>query len=299
MLVDPSPPSLTGGGHRHWGPGELARVEGLVPAVEPRRRRPRRPGQGLDQIGWPYWAPLSISRTQEAERFITLARARWDMTRKLDKNLVPARLRAMAESDPDLLEFGAAVHRYRLNPPLSASELDAFEQQHGLALPEDYRHFLTEIGNGGAGPFYGVFPFGMQDSMRDLCRWEDGGLVGDLSRPFPHRTEWNLPSAFWDERPDPGPDVSDEEEDRLMEEWDARLDREYWSPSLTDGAIPVCHRGCALRVWLVILGPERGHVWADDRVDEGGLYPIPGSSGDRATFSDWYLAWLKESPTSP
>jgi hypothetical protein len=42
-------------------------------------------------------------------------------------------------------------------------------------LPQEYRHFLTEIGNGGAGPFYGLFPWGKWDGAgRELVTWQGG-----------------------------------------------------------------------------------------------------------------------------
>jgi hypothetical protein len=63
---------------------------------------------------------------------------------------------------------------------------------------------------------------------------------------------------------------------------------------LVNGAIPVCHIGCALRRWLVVTGPERGHIWCDDRADQRGLYPLRLHGADRVTFIDWYLDWLRD-----
>jgi hypothetical protein len=49
-----------------------------------------------------------------------------------------------------------------LNPPLREVDVVAFEDVHKVSLPPDFRQVLTEVGNGGAGPLYGVFP---------LARW--------------------------------------------------------------------------------------------------------------------------------
>src|SRR5512142_2282534 len=76
--------------------------------------------------------------------------------------------------------FGATSHLFLLNPPLPEADVISFERRHKVSLPDDYRRFITEIGNGGAGPYYGVFPFGKDDDDRD---WEGGGFVGDLSKP--------------------------------------------------------------------------------------------------------------------
>jgi hypothetical protein len=98
--------------------------------------------------------------------------------------------------------FGSAVHQYRLQPPLSLSVIETFEEHNKLALPGDYKYFMTEIGNGGAGPHNGLFPFGKQSDLRQgFCDWADAESVGDLSKPFPHTEAWNVPASFWQQQP--------------------------------------------------------------------------------------------------
>ena len=210
----------------------------------------------------------------------------------LDRPTVLRLLGELDRRDPRRKVFGAASHDYKLNPPLPIAVVEAFEGRHGVSLPEDYRLFITEIGDGGAGPCYGVLPFGKDDDDHD---WEGGGLVGDPSRPFPHTGAWNLPQSFWDGEPDPPPGTPPEEEDRLMEAWDRELEAYYWNPAIMDGAIPICHLGCAYRQWLVIHGPQRGFVWNDDRADDGGISPLLGGSGGPVTFTRWYMTWLEDS----
>src|SRR5208283_1056219 len=182
------------------------------------------------------------------------------MPKTLDKPTILGLLDRLDRRDPRRKVFGAGTHQYKVNPPLSVSVIEAFENQQGVPLPEDYRSFITEIGNGGAGPFYGLFPFGMHDDGFDLCTWESGGLIGELSKPFPHVTAWNLPESFWNVEPDPAPDTPLEEEDRLWEAWDKVLTEHYLNPAIMNGVIPICHQGCALRKWLVIKGDQRRFV---------------------------------------
>lgn len=196
--------------------------------------------------------------------------------------------------DPNRKIFGSNGHRYRLNPPLPLPTIEAFERQHRVLLPDDYRMFLTEIGNGGAGPAYGVFPFGQEDDGFEFCAWEEGSLVGDLSKRFRHTDAWNLPDLFWEQEPSPPPDVLPEDEDRLYEAWDRELEANYWNPAIMDGAIPICHLGCAYRQWLVINGEQRGYVWDDDRADQAGIRPHRNPDGRQLTFSDWYMTWLSK-----
>jgi hypothetical protein len=185
--------------------------------------------------------------------------------------------------------FGAESQRFQLNEPLPESDVSAFEERHSIALPGDYRHFLTRIGNGGAGPFYGVFPLGMMDDAFGLQRWrESDGMVGALAEPFPHMTAWNDLTGKPADLP-VGVDLGSHDElDALMELFDGH----YWNPSLVNGAIPICHTGCALRIWLVLTGGQAGHLWYDKRAEYGGLMPLTLDDGSPLKFAEWYEGWL-------
>src|SRR5437899_422192 len=79
--------------------------------------------------------------------------------------------------------FGSEKHGFRLNPPLTEAELDAFEKKNHVRLPNDYRTFLKDAGNGGAGPFYGLLPLEEWDGF---CGWLMDDCPGDfLARPCP------------------------------------------------------------------------------------------------------------------
>jgi len=183
--------------------------------------------------------------------------------------------------------FGADVHEFRLGPTKSEADICEFEQKHNVKLPNDYRQFLVDIGNGGAGPFYGVFPLGEMDSNFGLRSWqENDGFIGDLSESFPLERAWNDVSAM------PSDDLAERDEaeyDRQMEAFDTV----YWRPSLVNGAIPICHEGCALRVWLVVTGSFAGHLWEDRRTEYAGLKPLQLGDGSLAKFSVWYREWLE------
>lgn len=210
----------------------------------------------------------------------------------LDVTTVRNALEALDRRDPKRRLHGAWEHVYQLNPPLPLGVLEAFEAEHGITLPEDYKYFLTTIGNGGAGPAYGLLSFGEYDEGV----WSDGRLVGDVGQPFPYAAAWNLPESFWSQEPDLPSGTPVEEEDRLLEAWHAIVEREYWNPQRMNGAIPICHRGCALRQWLVVHGLQRGYVWNDDRADCAGVSPLTDAEGQPMTFRDWYIDWLEKAP---
>ncbi|AXG79181.1 SMI1/KNR4 family protein [Streptomyces paludis] len=54
--------------------------------------------------------------------------------------------------------FGEEEHKFRLGPKLTEARIAAFEDEHGVCLPDAYRQFLTHIGGSGAAPFYGLVP---------------------------------------------------------------------------------------------------------------------------------------------
>ncbi len=63
-------------------------------------------------------------------------------------------------ADAKLKVFGANAHGYAIHAPTSAQDLSNIEASLAITLPEAYRRFVLEIGNGGdgyngsgAGPF--------------------------------------------------------------------------------------------------------------------------------------------------
>jgi hypothetical protein len=119
--------------------------------------------------------------------------------------------------------FGADTHTYKLCPTLTEEELQYFESEHQIILPHDYRLYLKEIGNGGAGPDYG------------LATLQDAALYRDLSKPLllTKATEH----------------YSEEE----LVTFDSR--DEY------PGILEICHHGCAIYSYLVVNGPTYGTIW--------------------------------------
>jgi hypothetical protein len=199
--------------------------------------------------------------------------------RPSDISSIPARLARLRANGDDRSVSGADSHRFRVNPPLSEADLADFERRHRIVLPPDYREFLLTVGNGGAGPDCGVHKLGCADEDRP---WNpDDWLIGDLAAPFPHTAEWN-PVPFDPDKDDPS--------DELLSE----IEPEYFALKHVNGAIPICHRGCNLRFWLVVTGTEARHVWYDRRVEWRGLIPVPATWAPRATFGDWYCDWLIE-----
>ena len=224
-----------------------------------------------------------------------------EITDRLDR--IRRGLAALRDLDPACAQFGARSHGYALGDPVSEDSVAAIEAEHGFRFPEDYRRFLIELGNGGAGPSYGVFPLGMRDQGFALAPW--GSWVTKASEPFPHRDAFN-PTELLDEGMPREEDFEDDQGELDQDAFDAamrafdRSDRReeneavYWgSMALGVGSIPLCHHGCAQRSWLIVTGPEAGTVWEDMLADQCGVAPTKVDDQARVSFTEWYLHWLE------
>jgi SMI1 / KNR4 family (SUKH-1) len=175
---------------------------------------------------------------------------------------VRARLAAARAADPELRRFGADTHRYALGPPLDEAAVAEFEARHGVVLPAAHRSFLTEVGDGGAGPYYGLYP--LDGSGLHPVDVDERARPGHLAAAFPHTVAWN-PVYYG-----PHPEITEDD---------------YSADEQTAGSLVICHYGCGALFRLVVTGPARGQVWFDDRCSGGGLTPGPD-------FATWYGDWL-------
>ncbi len=103
---------------------------------------------------------------------------------------IKEKLVRLKEVDSIYQIFGAGKHQCYLNPTKTEGELVTFERIHKIQLPASYRAFLAQVGNGGAGSYYGLEPL-ENSQYEDLDSHNQAYLI-DLSQPFPHTEPWNL-----------------------------------------------------------------------------------------------------------
>ena len=153
---------------------------------------------------------------------------------QMTRDDVQKALACLRASDAD--DYEAKAHGYRLHPPLSEAEALAVEQRLGARLPTEYREFVTLVGDGGAGPGFGLH------SLRDWmakgvkARRKSREELADPSRPF-------------------GRPATVREASRL-------------GGFPTHGLIALCETGCGGAFGLVTAGLERGWVWTISNVGE-------------------------------
>ena len=213
-------------------------------------------------------------------------------TKQMNREEVLETLAYLEKTSPDV--FGAKNHGFRLNKPCGEEGVLSFERASKIRLPDDYRKFISLIGNGGAGPDYGIFQLGtMQDQGYNCGTWQQE--VGNIAEDFPYSLET---SADNEEGGKPnlfvvGPyGYKRRHRGAIAPNEHANLE---WHTGAVNGAIPVCHGGCGYFFWLVISGVEAGHLWFDNRAAELGFEPILSESGNSTSFDRWYMDWLEAS----
>ena len=118
-----------------------------------------------------------------------------------------------------------------------------------------FRAFLTEVGNGGAGPSYGLYD--LEEAFRlDAIETHEGPLQF-YATPFPHTADWNPPLEAQPE---------DYEEGRRI-----------------TGSLVLAEFGCGAFHRLVL----NGEVWFDDRCADGGVVR-------ERDFIEWYMTWFEQ-----
>jgi uncharacterized protein (TIGR02996 family) len=201
-----------------------------------------------------------------------LLRRHATLIRPWQRRLAVGRLRhllARMQQDADVVGGAEGPDDpYVPGPCLTEGELAAWEAARGLALPEEYRLFLREVGNGGA----------MPGSYTDFIIEPLAGLEfrASTTSPFPVTAD-RLRSRLREIKP----------EDRLTGEVLFPELREYReADSLPPGCLTFGQYPSADSLFLVTAGELRGSVWCAVN------YGVPEL--DRLGEPLGFLAWFED-----
>lgn len=152
---------------------------------------------------------------------------------------------------------------WHLNPPIPQTDVGAIENAYGFVLPEEYKKFITQIGNGGDIP-------SLHDD--DPCRFIPFGdtlELKDVGYDFPLSESWE-----WDTD--------------LNFSMDDPKDAEKWEQVQKNGIVALAKEdvGGGQAYFLVVSGERKGEVWERD---ESGILRLPG-----CTFLDWVELYLSK-----
>jgi hypothetical protein len=178
--------------------------------------------------------------------------------------------------------FGADSHKYRLDSPIDIKEVETFEKKYNISLPEEYKIFLTQIGNGGyehksqvgnsgAGPNYGIYKLG---DKHQFC-------MGNSANPT---LEYLTKEPFFNSK------TTKEEWEKISEnmsenitddEYDKEFERVY------SGILTISACGCAGYTGIMLSGENKGRiVYIYDELEYCPQF------AQEANFLDWYENWL-------
>lgn len=169
----------------------------------------------------------------------------------------------------DLVE--TTKYRFKVNPKIYIGDFLVMQNKLGVELTEEYRLFLTEIGDGAIFKYSGLLS--LQQSAELSC-WDVGGT-------FPYTETWNPEYE--------GLTLDDSPESLGQSEYDRRRE---WMLAWSDGwhmtgTWLVDDIGCGYYRHLVINGAERGYLWEDLRAADEGVTPVM-LHNKRASFLDFY-----------
>lgn len=143
--------------------------------------------------------------------------------------------------------------------PIPVDEIEAFERTYRISLPDDYRRFLLEIGDGAPGPGEGILPF------------RHGVIEEAVGVPFPGRNT--------------GDDEADDEHN-------AEIDIVDWH----NGVLPIAEFDeNGVSYYVVVHGEERGRIWEVD----GEYSPAASPLCRPLNFREWYALWLDRQRVAP
>lgn len=197
---------------------------------------------------------------------------------------IKEKIKQLKKSDKYFSLFGSQSHRYMINPVISLDKIRQFESTYNVTLPSDYVAFITIIGNGGMGPYYGLEPF--ENCLFDDLDYKRQDFLLNPGKPFLYTEPWNLEFITT---------IDKEENEAAYEEEYSRFQEKYYNRELMNGTIAICNYGCAISLNLVVNGQEYGNIWTDDRASDNGIYPSRELNTDRISFLNWYELWLDNS----
>lgn len=192
-------------------------------------------------------------------------------------NYIKNLIKKVAEKDKNYEIFGAKVHQYELNETVSLEWVRAFEKQFQVKLPQEYVFFITKVGNGGVGPYYGIDPLSLDE---DYVRY-----YNNLSKPSIYNEDYlqfyNDNITLFENKK--RYDAQEDDEEAFHEKQKQIYD------TLENGTLNINNQGCTCDALLVVNGSRAGEiVYIDWELDVD--YP-PGLIN--MTFLEWYQGFFE------
>lgn len=158
---------------------------------------------------------------------------------------------------------GNYVHMHLFRPVVDREELELWEEIMGFTLPEDYRYYLTCLGNGGAGPDHGILPFHflLNDDYqkKSIYAYGQEQRFYDLAKRR-YEFEFIDIDALYEEYCNCIPEkeqMSYSQFDDML--WE-NIEREVYDPLYEHGLLNIGDPGCSGNIALLLNGSYRGYI---------------------------------------
>ncbi len=213
--------------------------------------------------------PCSIQKIIEDEEHNTgrTVKENDTMSKKYTRAYIYELLDKARKVDSEYKVFGSDRHKYQLNPPVSMDEVLKVEAEFNIKLPEDYVYFLTEIGNGGAGPYYGLYS--LEELRKNQYCIQDINLKPVIDN--------HLSKEIWND---------------LMEQMDTDDDDLYdeIKQHINTGIFIIGTQGCTYDNLLMCKGSETGNIVYIDWNLESEYPPVL----TKMSFWEWYISFFQD-----
>lgn len=190
---------------------------------------------------------------------------------------IKSKLLEAAKVDKGLKAFGASSHKYYIHEPASIEEVNTFERKFSVDLPDCYKSFVLQIGNGGksyansgAGPFYGIYPLGK--GIDELVYENTEKYVKNESVLHPKMTNDDWSKV-----------IEKIENDNISDS-----DYEKELGKIFGGILPIGSQGCSYLHGIILSGAHKGKVVNIDQELQKPHFTFEDN------FLDWYERWLDE-----
>ncbi len=202
-----------------------------------------------------------------------------------------AEIKALAEEglriDPKCNIFGASHHKWHFGEPVNLQQIHNFESDMKITLPEPFVRYLTELGNGGAGPDYGIYSLEMMRERNPfLAKTANLPVMLDHSLTAAQWTDYAQKYEALDDKIMADEFDTTEEQECAVQELDAM------ELHLLAGGIFINTPGCTMNSILMCRGAAMGEVFT---IDFDYIYQLQSEPYCHGKFEDWIIREMQRS----
>ena len=202
-------------------------------------------------------------------------------------------IRALAQEglrrDPMYRIFGADHHKWQFAKPANKRAIRKFEKDMKITLPKSFVRYLTELGNGGAGPDLGIYSLEMMRernvSLPKTARMPvmlDHSMTDEQWADFAKKYE-ELDDTICTDKFDT---KTKEQQESLLHE------RSNMELALRAGGVFIGTPGCTMNSILMCRGAATGEVFM---IDYDYIFTLETEPICCGKFEDWIVKAMRRS----